>query len=591
LATGQRRTCKSDAAGINEPRLRESDEFSSRDSRLSSISHAIAIELRKGLLRNRSNPKLAYNLSNLIKPAVINFFALLLCIAGVPLRLAAQEQQHSRQSQILLVMPFENASTVPGIDWIGEAFPEVLGQRLDGGQLYIINRSDRLAAFDQMGIPASAKPSRATVYEIAQELDADYVVLGNYRFDGQKFTAHARVMNTDRLRLSPELTESGTLYDLIRIQTALAWDVLHELKVPGIAGKAEFVSQFGPMRLDALENYVRGVLAANPEEQIRRFQEVLRLEPANTLALLHLGKAYYETKNYEQAINWLEKIPKGDDKRNEGLFYLGLSAFYANRMDTAAAAFNELSVRLPLTEIFNNLGVVEARRGDKSARGYFEKSVETDPNDPDYHFNLAIELYREGDTQGAAGELRSALTLHSDPEAKGFLDEIASGTAPVPRVPLERIKSNYDESSFRQLSLEIENAEEAHLAKTDPAHHAAFHAQRGQELLNEGLIRQAERQFREAISLDPSNAAAHTGLARVLQAGKDAAGARDEAQTALRLKPSPQAYLVLARLDLAQDRTADAEKNVEQALALDPANAAAIQFKHDLTARSATGPK
>ena len=552
--------------------------------------HATKGRVTKGLAASHANLKLAIIVCNLIKLAAINLFALLLCIASLPLRLTAQEQQRSRQSRLLLAMPFENASTIPGIDWIGEAFPEVLGQRLDTGQLYIISRADRLAAFDQLGIPASARPSRATVYEIAQELDADYVVLGNYRFDGQTFTAHARVMNADRLRLSPELTESGTLYDLIRIQTALAWDVLHELKVPGIAAKAEFVSQFAPMRLDALENYVRGVLAANPEERIRRFQQVVRLEPANALALLHLGEAYYQTKNYEQAINWLEKIPKGDDKRNESLFYLGLAAFYANQMDKASAALNELSVRLPLTEIFNNLGVVEARRGDKSARTYFEKSVETDPNDPDYRFNLAVELYREGDTQGAARELRFVLQLHKDPEAKDFLDEVAAGATAVTRVPLERIKSNYDESTFRQLSLEIENAEEAHLAKTDPAHHAAFHVQRGQQLLDQGLSRQAEKQFREAESLDPANAAAHAGLAQVL-AGQDAAKARAEAETALRLKPSSQAYLVLARLDLAQDRPADAEKNVEQALALDPGNADAIQFKQDLTARSATRPK
>ncbi|HET9181423.1 MAG TPA: tetratricopeptide repeat protein [Candidatus Angelobacter sp.] len=527
----------------------------------------------------------------MIKLAVINLFALLLCIASLPLRLIAQEQQSSGQSQMLLVMPFENASTVPGIDWIGEAFPEVLGQRLDAGQLYIISRADRLAAFDQLGIPASARPSRATVYEIAQELDADYVVIGNYRFDGQTFTARARVMDADRLRLSPELTESGALNDLIRIQTALAWDVLNELKLPGIGDKAEFISQFAPMRLDALENYVRGVLASRPEERIRRFQQVVRLEPANTLALLQLGKAYYETKNYEQAINWLTKIPKADAKRNEGLFYLGLSAFYASQLDKAAAAFNELSVRLPLTEIFNDLGVVEARRADKSARGYFEKSVDTDPNDPDYHFNLAVELYRQGDTQGAARELRAALKLHNDPEARSFLDEIASGATQVARVPLERIKSNYNESSFRQLALEIENAEEAHLAKTDPALHAAFEVQRGQELLDQGLVRQAEKQFRKAVSLDPENAAAHAGMAQVLEAAKDPARARGEAEMALRLKPSPQAYLVLARLDLAQDRPADAKKKLEQALALDPDNAAAIEFKRDLTARSAGQPK
>jgi tetratricopeptide (TPR) repeat protein len=428
------------------------------------------------------------------------------------------------------------------------------------------------------------------VYQIAQELDADYVVMGHFAFDGQTFTAQAHVMDTNRLRLGPEFKESGPLNDLIRIQTALAWDILDGLKVPGIPAKAQFVAQFPPMRLDALENYVRGVLAVNPEEKIKRFQAVVKLEPTHTLALLQLGKAYYEMRNYEQAMNWLAKVPKGDAKRNEAEFFLGLAAFYANQMDKADAAFRELSNRLPLTEIFNNLGVVEARRGDKSARTYFEKSVETDPNDPDYHFNLAVELYREGDTEGAARELRSALQLNNDGEAKGFLEAIASGT-PLSRVPLERIKRNYDESSFRQVAMELQNAEEARLAQTDPAHHAQFHVQRGQELLQEGLIRQAEKQFREAVTLDSQNAAAHTGLAQVLQAADDAGAAREEASASLRLKPSAEAYLVLAKLDLAQNNRDEAQKNVEQALALDPNNAVAIDLKRDLMTKSVASPK
>lgn len=535
--------------------------------------------------------RLAYNFSKLIKPVGVVLFSLLLLATAAQVHLWAQEAQPSRQSQMLLIMPFENSSTVPGIDWIGEAFPEVLSQRLNAGSLFIISRADRLAAFDRMGIPTSAKPSRATVYQVAQELDADYVIMGHFRFDGQTFTATARVMDAGRLRLSPELTESGPLNDLIKIQTALAWDVLDDLKVPGTLAKQDFVAQFAPMRLDALENYVRGVLASSPQEKIRRFQQVLRLEPSHTLAMLHLGKAYYETRNYEQALNWLAKVPKGDANSNEAQFYLGLAAFYANQLDKAAAAFQDLSTRLPLTEIYNDLGVVEARRGSKQARNYFEKSVQTDPSDPDYHFNLAVELYREGDTQSSVRELRASLELRSDPEAKGFLDTISSGATTVPRLPLERIKRNYDESSFRQLALELQNAEEARLAHTDPAAHGAFHVQRGQELLDQGLISQAEKEFREAVTLDPANAGAHAGLAQVLEAKQNATGARDEARESLRLKPSPEAYLILARLDLAQDHAGDAEKNVEQALALDPSNAAALEFKHDLTARSSDKQK
>jgi Tfp pilus assembly protein PilF len=305
-----------------------------------------------------------------------------------------------------------------------------------------------------------------------------------------------------------------------------------------------------------------------------------------------LGKAYYYARDYASAITWLAKIPKDDAGSNEAEFYLGLSAFYADQMDKAEAAFRVLSSRLPLTEVFNNLGVVAARRGQrKGARAYFERSVQADANDPDYHFNLAVELYREGDAQGAARELRAALAIRNDAEARTFLDAVNSGAQSLPRLPLERIKRNYNESGFRQLALEIANADELRLQKAPPAQHAAFHVQRGQELLEQSVMVEAEKQFREAVKLDPSNAAAHAGLARVLEASQDRSGARKEAQAALRIKPLPDAYLVLARLELAEDNRAAAEQNLNQALALDPANPAAIGLKNDLASAKARSPQ
>ncbi len=230
------------------------------------------------------------------------------------------------------MMPFENNSTMPGLDWIGEAFPEVLSTRLKSESLYLIERDDRLNALDRLGIPATAKPSRATVYQVAQELDADYVLIGNYKFDGTTLTAHARIMDVPRLRLGPELTESGALANLVTMQTALAWDMLNALKLSGDLSKDQFVAQFPAVRLDALENYVRGVLAGNAPEKIKRFQETLRLEPKDTLAMLQLGKAYYAARNYNEAVNIFSKVPPGDSSANEAQFFLGLSAFYADQM-------------------------------------------------------------------------------------------------------------------------------------------------------------------------------------------------------------------------------------------------------------------
>src|SRR5256885_8981411 len=93
----------------------------------------------------------------------------------------------------------------------------------------IIGRDDRLYAFDRLGIPATAKPSRATIYQMAQQIDANYVVMGDYTFNGNTFTVHSQVMDLDRLKLGSEMTESGPLTSLITLQTALAWDISYSL--------------------------------------------------------------------------------------------------------------------------------------------------------------------------------------------------------------------------------------------------------------------------------------------------------------------------------------------------------------------------
>jgi Tfp pilus assembly protein PilF/TolB-like protein len=533
--------------------------------------------------------RVAYNLLTLSRSFRIAIVFLLLAAAASSLCAQPQQATTFQASQMVLIMPFENASGKPGLDWLGEAFPEILGARLSSRALFIVSRQDRLMAFDRLGIPASAKPSRATIFQVAQALDADYVLMGDFSYDGTTLVAHARLMDMGRLRLLPDLTETGPLDGLINLQTALAWDVLHALRPSG-PSKEQFVAQFPPMRVDALENYVRGVTAGNDQEKIKRFKQAVTLEPENSPALLQLGKTYYAARDYASAVTWLEKVSRKDPAFNEAQFYLGLSAFYAGQMEKAQLAFAGLAQRLPLTEIYNNLGVVAARRGQPRALNDFQRTVRTDPNDPDYRFNLAIALYRAGDSQGAARELRAALALHNDAEAKGFLEAINSGAKPA-RLPLERIKRNYDESGFRQLVLEIENAEEARLQKMDPVRHATLHVQHGEELLEQGVTSEAERQFREAIILDPTNAGAHAGLARVLEANQDPAGARNEARAALRLQPLPDAYLVLARLDLADSNPAAAEQNLDHALALDPANAAAASLKHDLAAARQKAPQ
>src|SRR5215831_15762066 len=152
--------------------------------------------------------------------------------------------------ETVLVMPFENLSNAPGLEWISEAFPVVLQERMTAPNLFIVPREERLRAYDRMGIPAELHPSRATIYRIAEQMDVDFVVLGHYSFDGQTFSAGAQVLDMRNVRLLPEVSESGPLVSLINVQTALAWDLLHSLRATVSVTKQAFVDAAPPIRLD-----------------------------------------------------------------------------------------------------------------------------------------------------------------------------------------------------------------------------------------------------------------------------------------------------------------------------------------------------
>lgn len=513
---------------------------------------------------------------------------LLLLLLSFALPVVAQDAAHPGGNKLLIVLPFENASSAPGIDWIGESFPEVLGSRMVAPGLYILPRADRLYAFDRMGIPPTSHPSRATLYRIADQMDVDYVVTGTYLFDGNTFTARAQIMDVRRIRLSPESVETGALTQLLDIQNALAWDLLHTLNVaPGT--RDSFLRAASPVRLDALENYIRGVIATEPAEKVRFFKQAVKLKPDYADAQFLLGRAYFEQREYASAITSLARVPQSSIIANEANFYLGLAAHYTGNYEKSEQAFAFTAGHVPLIEVYNNLGVALARRGKRSAADYFQRAAAADPRDPDYHFNLGVALYRNGDVSAAQRQLREALFLRpQDAEAKAFLDQLS--TAGVgglgTKVPLERIKRNYDEPGYRQLAMEIQNAREMRFADMPRPQHAAAHVTRGKDLLGQSLYDEAESEFREAVLLDPTNAEARLGLARILDGRNELAAARAEVQAALQLKATADAYLLLAGLDVKQNRLEAARDSVARAERLDPAHPGIAVLRRAIAARA-----
>ncbi|MGD0824049.1 MAG: tetratricopeptide repeat protein [Terriglobales bacterium] len=529
------------------------------------------------------------------RAVVFTFVVTLLCC----LSLRAQDSAASGRTEAgrtMVVIPFENTSPTPGLEWLGESFPETFNEQLNSPVLYVASRDERLRAYDRQGVPAGVHASRATLYRIAEQMDVDYAVLGSYRYDGTRLTATAQLLDMRSQKLLPPVTESAPLADFGTLQSALAWDLLRSIRTDFSVPKDRYIASVSAIRLDALENYVRGMLATTAEEKLQYYREAVRLSPDYAKAWLELGKTYYAQRAYEPAIAALGHVPQSSPVAREANFYLGLAAYAHGDFAKSESAFEFVATRLPLAEVYNNLGVVAARRGhnSKTITDYFERAIQDDPSDADYHFNLAVALMRTGDRAGAARELHATLDHRpNDAEATMLFDSLSPSPGTVvpssvtSKTPAERIKRNYEETAFRQMTMQMESWAEQQFARSDPRTHARYHLELGKELMAHGFTSEAETEFRHAAAVDPSSAAPLTALAEDYDARGDAHEARAEAEAALRIRESADAYLILARLDLRENRMEAAAQNINRALQLEPGNSAGQDLKRTLAAKLA----
>lgn len=519
-----------------------------------------------------------------------------------PSSTTSEQPAHGR---LVLVLPFENHSGQPALDWIGQGFPEVFNRRLASSGFLPISRADRVYAFDHLGLPLTFQPSRASSIRLAQTLDADYVVSGFYTANGPSLTITAQILDVTGLKLGSQLTQQSDVPHLLASLNSLAWKVTKQLDPAYPVAEQTFIAADPGLSVEAFEHYVRGLTDASSAERVRHLKETVRLSPTFYPAWLALGKTYFANQDFEQAAAALGHLTKDDPNALEADFYRGLAFFYTGKYLDAEDAFAFDTTRLPLPEVVNNQGVAAARRG-RDGTPLFQQASTADPKDADYHFNLAVSLHRRGDTAASMREIDQAVALRPrDEEIVAFSNSLKQGNAapsavnaslptgsqsPSSSGPLERIKRTYNEASFRQAAFELEQVQTMRLSTLPPAERATALTKEGTQFLNRGLILEAESEFQLALAADPSSAAAHAGLAQVREHSNDLDAARQEAQKSLQLKPNAEAHLLLAHIDMQANQLGAAASEISQALKLDPSNPNAHVMKMAIEQRGQKVP-
>ena len=385
--------------------------------------------------------------------------------------LGAQDAVRRPELQSILVLPFANSTDVRGLDWIGESVAETLRDRLvDAGLPHVFERAERQEAYRRLSVRPYVPLTKATALKIGLSVDADLILYGDYEILAPASTAvtpqssvrfTARVLDGRLLRAGLEFASTGRLEELAVLQNHLAWQTLQALTPAMAPSFTDFDRSHPPIRVDAIESYVRGLLAAKPEEKFRLLSEAAKLDERYSQAHFELGRLQLDRGHFRDAASWLDRVPPADVHHWEALFLLGIARYRAGEYGAAEQAFERVLVDLPLSRVLNNLALAQARLGRAKSGENLAKAREDDPTDADYSFNAGYLLWRQGQFKAAIAPLEEALSHNPhDGEAAMFLGLCQrADPASLKEAPLEgreRLKTRLDETAYRQLKMLVE---------------------------------------------------------------------------------------------------------------------------------------
>ncbi len=537
----------------------------------------------------------------------------------------AGAQNRSDYSPILLVIPFENAGHAVRLDWLGEGLEELTIERMAAAGERLLTHEERLAALEKSGLPASTRFSRATMLKIAEDLDADFVVFGNYLYDGKNLKVSAQLLRVTPPRLLDAVVESGPLADLMDLHLRLSWRLLKEVEPAFAYSRDEFAKLQRPLRLDAFEHYVRGMLSNDDEQRIKSLREAARLEPNWVDPAFSLGQVYFVRRDCDDALIWLARVPAAHERGPEATFYSGVCYLQRNDAARAAAQFSNV-VKLPaggtsprdankqvdIPEAINNLGIAFERLGKiNESEKELKRAIQLDPEDVDYWFNLALVGLRNNSPVSAVEPLRQLLRREPDDsearallitalERSGRANEAAAergatsenaSAKPLPAFKpetlarLTRIKTHFDASALRQFAEAPSETADARTAMSTASAGRQVRLKRARQYLSSAKLAEAQKEYSLVLATSPRDSAAHQGMAEVYRRQGRLDEAVAELRTALEIRDDAAARTTLARLYIEKKRPDAAREQLQLALKLAPSYAEARELLDRLTAK------
>lgn len=515
----------------------------------------------------------------------------------------------------IVTMPFENLSGRVEYNWVGESFAATLADLLDKPGLVAIRPDERNVAYKQEGLPPTAILTRATMIKIAERAGANLVVMGTYRIAGEgrdsTITITARVVDIREGRLAgKEYNRGAPLVELQKLQGDLAYEILYQHNPALPFSRDQITTDATVAPIGAFENFIKATLTHDRDARIGFLQRAIKefLDKAKGQyipAVFELGRIHFEAAEYKEALEQLALVDDKNPRYDEAQFYVGVAQDALGQTDQSLATLQKLAARLPLFEVYNNIGALMIKQKKyKEAIDHLKPATDAAPRDTDTLFNLGYAYFLAKDYANAAATLKIETKLRaSDGEAfyilsKSLAGDQAGATAAADQAKkllttfaqwetkgmpqLARMKSSFSKINYYRYKREqderlnsqtrittmspqadqlMESARTAFLAGRDEDSLAALgkllqvapqdfeaHLLMGRVYERKGDFDRATNALKAAVFWNPKLVAAHVLLGRIAVLKNDCAGAQASLDKSLQIDLNNQDALALKRL-------------------------------------------
>jgi len=282
---------------------------------------------------------------------------------------------------------------------------------------------------------------------------------------------------------------------------------------------------------------------------------------------------------------------------NRARFLLGLSQLRLGRNDDAFATYTALAEVHPTPAVFNNLGVIQLRRGGAPQTGqatvFFNKAADADATEPDFFFNLGYAYWSQRDAGAASYWLREAVRRNpADGEAHYLLGTVLTASGSPAEAGREkelarRLSSTFVEWDKRPSGDSVPKGlerikndsglphppvEDSLTGPRDQDNLATFYVDRGRRMFEQENDRGALAELSRALFLSPYQAEAHLLVGRIHLRGGRVQEAIDSLKISVWSAESAAAHAALAAAYFEAKDASAARDEATRALALDSAS-------------------